>query len=283
MRNIMKKMNFQDFSLAYLHHPINDNTPIICIHGSWDDHQSWNGVANSLSEHTLLRYDRRGHSQSSAPKGQGRLSDDVADVIALLDYLNLPTAHVLGHSYGANVSIVLASRHPERVSSLMLLEPPVFSLLQDENEALRLEASNLMKQAAILIEQGQIEAGAKLFIEKVAFGDRAWREVFDSQARATILSNAHTWLDQFRDPDRLAVNVSALATFPGQTTLLTGSATLPAYTAVVQKISELVPRATIRSVAGAGHGMHISHPELVAAALKAHLETVSMSPLPRAC
>lgn len=274
MRNIMKKIDFQDFSLAYLHPPTNGKNPIICIHGSWDDHQSWNGVANKLSDHTLLRYDRRGHSRSSAPKGQGRLSEDVADVIALLDHLNLQTAHVLGHSYGANVSIVLASRHPERVSSMMLLEPPVFSLLQDENEALRLEASDLMKQAAMMIEKGQVEAGAKLFIEKVAFGDKAWHEVFDSQARATILSNAHTWLDQFRDPDRLAVNVSALATFAGQTTLLTGSATLPTYAAVIQKISERAPRATIRTVTGAGHGMHISHPELVAAAVKAHLETV---------
>ncbi|PTQ66840.1 alpha/beta fold hydrolase [Celeribacter persicus] len=273
MQNIMDKIDFEDFSLAYLPPAQNDDIPLICIHGSWDDHRSWDGLAKGLTDRPLLRYDRRGHSQSSAPEGQGRLSEDVADVIALLDHLDIETAHVVGHSYGANVSIVLASRYPDRVRSLVLLEPPVFGLLTDENEALKREAGGLMKQAAALIEEGHIEEGAKLFIEQVAFGENAWHKVFDAEARATILANAHTWLDQFRDPDRLAVNVSALSGFPGQITLMTGDATLPAYTAVIQQISERLPNAVIRRIGGAGHGMHISHPEAVTDAVKSHLET----------
>lgn len=247
--------------------------PLLCIHGSWDDHHSWDGVAERLPGLLTIRYDRRGHSLSSAPPGQGRLSEDVEDALVLLDALGIPKAHVIGHSYGANVSVVLAARAPERVGTLFLHEPPVFGLLADgdaADQALRTQAMATMKRAADLLETGQTLAGARLFIEEVAFGPGSWNGLFDEQARATILANAHTWLDQSRDPERLAVDVSALAEFPGEIVMTTGRESLPFYPATIRHIAARLPAMSIYPVGG-GHGAHISHPADIAAVIRAVL------------
>ncbi|WP_054530660.1 alpha/beta hydrolase [Erythrobacter sp. SG61-1L] len=259
--------------LAYRTDGPKDAPALLCIHGSWDDHHSWNGVAERLPELRTIRYDRRGHSLSSAPPGQGRLSEDVDDALALLDALGIGSAHVIGHSYGANVAIVLAARAPERIGTLFLHEPPVFGLLGGGNEAdlaLRAEAMATMKRAAELLEAGKTFAGAHLFIEHVAFGPGSWEHLFDAEARATILANAHTWLDQSRDPERLAVDVTALAHFTGPVVMTTGRDSLPAYPATVLHIAAALPAMAVHEVGG-GHGAHISHPADIAAVIRASL------------
>ncbi|HZF44742.1 MAG TPA: alpha/beta fold hydrolase, partial [Sphingomonadaceae bacterium] len=233
-------MKFLDTGTARLAYRVDgpEEAPVVlCIHGSWDDHHSWDGVAQRLSAYRTIRYDRRGHSLSSAPPGQGRLSEDVDDARALLDALGIHRANVIGHSYGASVAIVLAARAPERVEALFLHEPPVFGLLGGGNDAdlaLRAEAMATMKRAAELLEAGETLAGAHLFIEQVAFGAGSWETLFDDHARATILANADTWLDQSRDPERLAVDVGALASFTGRVAMTTGRESLPAYPATVR-------------------------------------------------
>jgi len=247
--------------------------PVLCIHGSWDDHRSWDGVVQALAgAFRILRYDRRGHSASTGLPGQGRLGEDVEDAAGLLGALGYDSAHVVGHSYGATIAIMLAVNFPNRVRSLMLHEPPVFALLTGDSdaEALRAEASGLMKQAADLLTRGETEPGARLFIERVAFGEGAWSGLFGAAARAAILGNAHTWLDQFHDPERLSVDVRALAGFHGPITMSTGTATLPAYTAVVERIAALLPAMRVEAVRG-GHGAHISHPRSFADAFQRHM------------
>lgn len=242
---------------------------LLYIHGSWDDHHSWDGVAQRLPGLRSIRYDRRGHSLSSAPPGQGRLSEDVEDALALLDALGIARTHVIGHSYGANVAIVLAARAPERVGTLFLHEPPVFGLLGNGDEtdlALRAKAMTTMKRAAELLEAGETFAGAHLFIECVAFGPGSWEHLFDAEARATILANAHTWLHQSRDPERLAVDVGALAGFSRPVVMTAGRDSLPAYPATVRQIAAALPAMQVHEVGG-GHGAHISHPADIAAVI----------------
>lgn len=247
---------------------------VLCIHGSWDDHHSWSGVAKLLNtDFRVISYDRRGHSQSTAPDRQGCISEDVEDAAALLEQLSAAPAHILGHSYGANIAISLAKTHPGVTKSLFLHEPPVFSVLSDGSALASLgkASKQIMDEAATLLEQGEIERGARLFIEDVAFGPGSWSALFDRQARETILRNAYTWLDQYRDPERLAINVSPLQTFPGRITLSTGTKTLAPYGEITDCIAKQVPAARVARVEGAGHGAHISHPEETAKNIRSHI------------
>lgn len=67
---------------------------------------------------------RRGYEASSATAGPGSIARDAQDCAALLDALDIPRAHVVGVSYSGAVALQLAADAPERVHSLVLVEPP---------------------------------------------------------------------------------------------------------------------------------------------------------------
>jgi pimeloyl-ACP methyl ester carboxylesterase len=104
--------------------------PVVLVHGSWDSHHDWDLVVPPLAKvFRVLTYDRRGHSQSERPAGQGSVREDVADLAALLEHLDLAPAWVVGNSFGASIALRLASEHPELFRGLIAHEPPLFSLL----------------------------------------------------------------------------------------------------------------------------------------------------------
>ncbi len=67
---------------------------------------------------------RRGYEASSATAGPGSIARDAQDCAALLDALDIPRAHVVGVSYSGAVALQLAADAPDRVHSLVLIEPP---------------------------------------------------------------------------------------------------------------------------------------------------------------
>ena len=101
-----------------------EGPPLVLVHGSWADGGDWELVVPALAEHfRVLTYDRRGHSQSERPPGQGSLDEDAADLAALIEQLELAPAHVVGHSSGGSIVLRLAARRPELFRSLSVQEP----------------------------------------------------------------------------------------------------------------------------------------------------------------
>src|SRR5919202_6153622 len=68
----------------------------------------------------LIILDVRGTGRSSRPNRVYTIEQMAADVIALLDHLDVPAAHVLGHSMGGRIALQMALDHPGRVKSLIL-------------------------------------------------------------------------------------------------------------------------------------------------------------------
>jgi 3-oxoadipate enol-lactonase len=68
----------------------------------------------------LLLYDCRGMWQSEHPPGPYSMDLHADDLAALLDGLGIRRAHIGGISYGAEVSMVFALKHPEMTRSLIL-------------------------------------------------------------------------------------------------------------------------------------------------------------------
>ena len=250
--------------------------PILFIHGSWDDHNGWIPVAESLQKkrnNQIILYDRRGHSASTDVSGQGHISGDVDDAVKLIQKIHSGPVHVAGHSYGANIAISLTNKHPELVASLFLYEPPAFGVLKKKEKYTPLlkEVKASMTAAKALLETGDIEEGTIAFVENVAFGKNSWRGLFDERTRNCMVSNADTWLDQSRDKERLLVRADKLSSFKKQITLVYGGSSLPVYQAIAAEMQELVPALHIHQCKGAGHGGPISHPDRVADFLDAHI------------
>ena len=68
----------------------------------------------------MLRYDTRGHGQSTVTPGPYTLDQLAGDVVALMDGLDIGQAHFCGLSMGGLTGMALALRHPERVHKLVL-------------------------------------------------------------------------------------------------------------------------------------------------------------------
>lgn len=269
-------INTNDIDLA-IRYKKGQGTPIVFIHGSWDDHNSWLPVAEELIKTTtnpIILYDRRGHSTSSPDKEQGTISMDVQDAVSLLDALQIKKAHFIGHSYGANITIELANNHADRVESIVLYEPPIFGMLKGQTQYKQIlsEVQSEMQKSKTLLEQGHIEQGTFNFIEKVAFGKGSWYSVFDQRARNTMTASYTTWLDQANDPERLNIKPENLNQFNGKITLITGSDSILVYPVVARTIKQKVNSIELQTIQGAGHGGLISHPKQTADLISKHLE-----------
>jgi len=68
----------------------------------------------------ILRYDKRGHGQSSVPPGDYTIEQLGRDVIALLDSLGIDRVHFCGLSIGGMTGMWLAVHAPERLARLVL-------------------------------------------------------------------------------------------------------------------------------------------------------------------
>src|SRR5687768_12277068 len=73
--------------------------PLVLVHGSWVSLDHWSLVVPGLAErHRVLAYDRRGHSRRERPPAPDSVHDDVADLAALIEELELAPAWVAGNS-----------------------------------------------------------------------------------------------------------------------------------------------------------------------------------------
>ena len=102
--------------------------PLILLHGYPQNHHCWERVAPEFAKHfDVIVPDLRGYGASDAPA-----DDDghtvyskrqmATDIVALMDALGIPSAHILGHDRGARVSYRLALDHPARVRRLGIIE-----------------------------------------------------------------------------------------------------------------------------------------------------------------
>jgi pimeloyl-ACP methyl ester carboxylesterase len=96
--------------------------PILLLHGLGVGGAVWQPFARRLAPHlAAVAPDLRGHGQSDVPPEGYGLADYAADLAELT-----PAATpVVGHSLGALVAVALADGWPDRVSWLVLVDPPL--------------------------------------------------------------------------------------------------------------------------------------------------------------
>lgn len=96
-------------------------TPVILLHGGLGHSGNWGYQVPALVEagYAVTVIDSRGHGRSTRD-GQPYLYDLLAaDVLAVMDELEIPKAAIVGWSDGACAGLALARSHPERVSGLL--------------------------------------------------------------------------------------------------------------------------------------------------------------------
>jgi pimeloyl-ACP methyl ester carboxylesterase len=87
--------------------------------------RSW--VPDLARDHRVLRRDMRAHGRSTAgsPNHEWSVEGLADDVVAFLDALGLERVHYVGESVGGITGVVLGARHPERFSTITLVQTPI--------------------------------------------------------------------------------------------------------------------------------------------------------------
>lgn len=99
--------------------------PLVLLHGFTAQSSQWQlyGYVNALQRsHQLILIDARGHGRSAKPHARSayRLQERLADIVAVLDALDIGRAHFCGYSMGGWLAFGMACHHPRRVASLIV-------------------------------------------------------------------------------------------------------------------------------------------------------------------
>ena len=97
---------------------------VVMLHGVSQQAHSWDFVSLALSpDYHILAVDQRGHGDTDwAADGTYTLDAMQADIDGVIDALGLTDFNLMGHSMGGRNSFIWASRHPEILRSLTIVD-----------------------------------------------------------------------------------------------------------------------------------------------------------------
>ena len=130
--------------------------PLILLHGNGEDSTYFeHQVAFFKDGYRVIAVDSRGHGGSPRGTAPLTLAQLAEDLRAFMDGLGVASAHILGFSDGANVALLFALAHRERVRSLVLNGGNLFP--EGLTEQTRREIDEEFEQAAAAGDEGKIE------------------------------------------------------------------------------------------------------------------------------
>jgi 3-oxoadipate enol-lactonase len=105
-----------------------DSAPVLMLSNSLGTTLAmWEGQVKPFTQHfRLVRYDRRGHGKSGAPKGPYTMERLGRDVLAVLDGLGIKKIYWCGLSMGGMVGQWLGANAPERIERMVLTNTSSF-------------------------------------------------------------------------------------------------------------------------------------------------------------
>ena len=107
----------------------------LLVHGLASNAKTWELVAQRLSAagHHVVAVDQRGHGLSDKPESGYGFDEVTSDLAALIEAMGLERPVVAGQSWGGNVVIDFASRYPELLSGLVLVDGGLIDLSKRPN------------------------------------------------------------------------------------------------------------------------------------------------------
>jgi 3-oxoadipate enol-lactonase len=250
-----------------------EGEPVVLVQGLGADSRGWIRQRRAVGErYRAVTVDNRGVGRSDVPPGPYDLEVMAADVVAVLDELDIETAHVVGASMGGIIAQVLGVRYQERVRSLTLACTG---------------CHHLQWRRDLLAEWGELAV------------TKGMRSVVDAASRWLIGPRARVrfwpvigWLGPLAlqvKPEAFRAQVDAilalddklrfeLAAVDVPTLVLVGSQDILTPIGDSELIHELIPHSELVIVTGAAHGFMVEHAGSFNRAVRSFLDRVAAEP-----
>jgi pimeloyl-ACP methyl ester carboxylesterase len=248
---------------------------VVCIHASASSSAQWRPLMDRLAgRFRTLAVDLYGSGKS--PRWPDDRALSLADEVALLEPVLAAAGdrfHVVGHSYGGAVALKAALADPDRIRSLVVYEPVLFSVLlaEDPTQPAAREIVAVRDDTVAALEGGNPSAAGARFLD-YWIGPGTWAGMPEARrsAVATAMGSLTAeWHAAFNERTPL----SAFASLDVPTLCLTGSDSPDASRGVARLLTKVMPRVTDVEIAGVGHMGPVTHPERINALIERHLQT----------
>jgi 3-oxoadipate enol-lactonase len=146
-------MPFANLSNAKIHYALSgdpSHPPLILSNSLGADFSMWDAQTPAFEKRfRLLRYDTRGHGQSSSPPSPYSVPELVDDLLALADSVAFSQFHLCGLSLGGMIGMSIALNFPARLKKLVLCNTAAkIGTQQSWNTRIELVRSKGMKEIA---------------------------------------------------------------------------------------------------------------------------------------
>lgn len=163
--------------------------PVLLLHGFPQTRASFQSVARLLAQEGMrtIALDQRGYSPGARPLEVSAYSIEhlVGDVLGLLDQLDLPSAHLVGHDWGAIVAWSATASRRERVRTLTAVSVPHLRAMADLL-AEQSPAGDEQRQRSSYVSLFQMDGG-KAEDVLLANGARALHDMFSPLPESLIM------------------------------------------------------------------------------------------------
>jgi pimeloyl-ACP methyl ester carboxylesterase len=229
------------------------DAPLVAlVHGSLDRSAGMLKLSRRLDgRFRVLRYDRRGYGRSTPHEGPFDIEAQVADLAAVLDGRR---AVVFGHSYGGNVALGLADRHPALVEAVGVFETPLSWLEWWPTDSAGGRAART---------DGDPAEAAEHFMRRMV-GDDKWQRL-PARTRAARRTEGVTMVAELADLHRRAPWDADRITVPA--VAMRGSAGHEHHRRSTEHLGAVLADCAVVTIEGARHFGPSTHPDAVAAAL----------------
>ena len=230
--------------------------PALVLHGLFGSGTNWRTIGRRLGTRLECHLvDLRNHGRSPHARGMAYPAL-AADVLAYVDANRLDRVGLIGHSMGGKTAMTLALTSPERVRWLVVADiapapspsdhRPILTALR----GLALDSLDSRAAADAALARSVPESGLRRFLlQNLVHGDGGLRWRIDLEAIADALPD----LGGFPPPAPGAV-------YEGPTLFLRGERSDYLTARHEPRVRALFPRASIDTIAGAGHWLHAEKP-----------------------
>jgi esterase len=239
------------YSRKYEAVPGQHKPALLVLHGLYGQQGNWASHARALADDfTVYALDARNHGQSPHADSMTlpQMAQDVSDT---MDALGLEQAHLLGHSMGGKIAMLLALQQPGRVQSLLVVDIAPVAYARGDVQVLQ---ALVGLDLAALVSRGEADELLAAQVQTAAVRDFLLTNlVKDAEDgfrwRFNLPVLAHSFGEIIGWPETTRI-------YEGPVLFIKGANSdyiLPEHQ---QATLKLFPRARLKTVQGAGHWVH---------------------------
>jgi pimeloyl-ACP methyl ester carboxylesterase len=212
----------------------------------------------------VFAYSRRSHYPNLWSDYPADYSVDleVHDLVAFAASVGInEPAGLIGSSYGATIAALTGLEHPSVVSSLILCDPTLFSLLvgyPGYEARMKQYDEKVAGPVAEKLRAGDVEGAARIFFGFVVGSEIAYDQL-PRESKKVLLDNARTIGSEGNTNPQFSCKDAGSISAP--TLLVTGERSSAIYQLIVDELTRCLPNSEKLVIENASHGMYFQNPQ----------------------